>query len=329
MKLHLLPLVVATALTGCLSTAPKIGDESAKTSATGAAAGESAQNVNSQLERCDRPFGTVALVENQDAPWYLTLREHKLGSTIPVLRLLVQQSNCFIVVDRGRAMNNMETERRLRDSGELRRNANFGKGQMVAADYSITPEIIFDQKGTQQLGAAVGGVAGLLLGGLRTNEAATVLLLTDNRSGVQVAAAEGSAANTDFGLAGLASLGGAVAGLGGYGNTPEGKVIVAAFINAYNQMIQALRSYTAQTMGDRGLGTGGRLAVDGAPATTSEAPMSLKEAQMRLNRLGYDAGTPDGKMGAKTVQALRAFQQANGLPVTGKLDAATQNALRQ
>ena len=338
MRLRTLTLLagMAVATAGCMSTAPKIGDDGAKTAVTGAAGGAAAQNANSQIERCDRPFGTVALVENQEAPWFLTLREYKLGSTIPVLRLLVQQSNCFIVVERGRAMNNMMTERQLQQSGELRDQSNFGKGQMVAADYSITPEIIFDQKGTQQIGAAIGGWAGLIAGSIRKNEASTVLLLTDNRSGVQVAAAEGSSSNTDFALGGVVGLGGAAAGLGGYGNTPQGKVIVAAFVNAYNQMIQALRNYTAQSMGDRGLGTGGRLQVDGAPQpkpAAAPAPaarsggMSLLEAQRKLAALGYDVGKPDGKMGAKTRNALRAFQASRNLPQTGELDAATQAEL--
>jgi len=326
---------IALGLSGCVATAPKIGDDGAKTAVTGAAGGASAQNANSQIERCDRPFGTVALVENQDSPWFLTLREYKLGSTVPVLRLLVQQSNCFIVVERGRAMNNMNTERQLQQSGELRQNSNFGKGQMVAADYSITPEIIFDQKGTQGIGAVVGGWAGLIAGSIRKNEASTVLLLTDNRSGVQVSAAEGSSSNTDFSLGGFAVGGGLGAGMGGYSNTPQGKVIVAAFVNAYNQMVQALRNYTAQSMGDRGLGTGGRLQVDGAPSTAparaAAAPaartMSLLDAQRKLSQLGFDVGTPDGKAGPRTRNALRAFQASRQLPQTGQLDAATQAEL--
>ncbi|MCS6810094.1 MAG: peptidoglycan-binding protein, partial [Tepidimonas sp.] len=145
-------------------------------------------------------------------------------------------------------------------------------------------------------------------------------------------------------------LGGVGAGLGGYGNTPQGKVIVAAFVNAYNQMIQALRNYTAQSMGDRGLGTGGRLQVDGASSVRSQpavaqpavaqpaaqppsspasaaSGMTLLDAQRRLAALGYDVGKPDGKMGAKTRQALRAFQASKGLPQTGELDSATQAAL--
>jgi curli biogenesis system outer membrane secretion channel CsgG len=256
---------ICIVLSGCMATAPTLGDKGAKTTVTGATGGANAVQANSAIERCERPFGTVALVEEQHSAWYQTLREHKLGSTVPVIRLMVQQSNCFIVVERGRAMSHMNAERQLEQSGELRAQSQFGKGQMVAADYAISPEIIFDQKGTQGLGGALGGWAGMIAGSVRKNEASTVLLLTDNRSGVQVSASEGSASNMDYRLFGGLFGGGMGAMGGGYTNTPQGKVIAAAFVDAYNQMVKSLHSYQAQSMGDRGLGTGGRLGVEGSP----------------------------------------------------------------
>ena len=325
----------ATTLAGCLGSMPvQSGNVGAKTVATGAAGGASAENASGQLERCDRPFGTIAVVEDQNASWYHILSgQYRLTSTVPVLRLLMQQSNCFIVVDRGRAMGNMQQERALQQTGELRAGSNFGKGQMVSADYSMTPEVLFSERGTGGLGAVAGAVGGgivsALVGNIKTNEAATLLTLVDNRSGVQVGVAEGSAKNTDFGLGGLIGGGGAGAGLGGYTNTPQGKVIAGAFMDSYNQLVRAMRNYQGQTMGDRGLGTGGRLAVDGAaqPAGYSGGKMGLREAQAKLNQLGFDTGAPDGKMGAKTQSALREYQAERNIPVTGRLDAATQAEL--
>ncbi|THF62379.1 peptidoglycan-binding protein [Pseudothauera nasutitermitis] len=327
--------LLATALAGCVGSMPvRSGDAGAKTAATGSAGGANAANANSELERCERPFGTIAVVEDQNADWYRVLSgQYRLTSTVPVLRLLMQQSNCFIVVDRGRAMANMAQERALQQSGELRAGSNFGKGQMVSADYSLTPEVLFSERGTGGLGGVIGAiggsVAGAIAGGIRTNEAATLLTLVDNRSGVQVGVAEGSAKNTDFSLGGLAIGGGAGAGLGGYTNTPQGKVIAGAFMDSYNQLVRALREYTAQTMGDRGLGTGGRLGVDGASQQGgySGARLSAKDAQSRLNELGFDVGTPDGKIGPRTQAALREFQSERGIPVTGRLDATTQAEL--
>ena len=49
--------------------------------------------------------------------------------------------------------------------------------------------------------------------------------------------------------------------------------------------------------------------------------------QVELMRLGYYKGKIDGKMGPGTKEALRAFQQAQGLAVTGVLDNATLGKL--
>ena len=89
-------------LTGCETTDMQMGSQSAKTVATGSAAGTASANASGALERCSAPLGTVSLIENQSAGWYTILRnEYKLPPTANLLRLLVQQSNCFVVVERG------------------------------------------------------------------------------------------------------------------------------------------------------------------------------------------------------------------------------------
>jgi len=40
---------------------------------------------------------------------------------------------------------------------------------------------------------------------------------------------------------------------------------------------------------------------------------------MLLNKLGYDAGTPDGHMDARTREAILSFERNNGLRETGKV----------
>jgi len=330
----------AVLLTGCETTNMRMGSAESKTVATGAAGGATAANESTQLEKCSGPLGTVSLVENQDAGWYTILRnEYKLPPTSNLLRLLIQQSNCFIVVERGAAgMNAMDRERQLMGSGEMRGGSNFGRGQMVASDYGLSPEIIFSNNDAGGLGMALGGLLGgrggsavaALGGSLKTREASAMLTLVDNRSGVQVSASEGSASKSDF--AGFGQLFGSSAGgrLGGYQNTAQGKVLTAAFMDAYNQMVVALRSYKSQSVKGQGLGGGGRLTVDGSAApsqTKAGAGMSTREVQERLNALGYDVGTPDGASGPRTVKALREFQKAQGIPVTGRVDTATTGAL--
>ncbi|MHC2263355.1 L,D-transpeptidase family protein [Sinorhizobium meliloti] len=46
---------------------------------------------------------------------------------------------------------------------------------------------------------------------------------------------------------------------------------------------------------------------------------SVRDLQMLLNTLGYDAGLPDGFSGPATAAAIEAFQRAEGLPVEGKI----------
>lgn len=277
----------AALLLGGCATEPTMGGSKGNT-VTGGAGGATTQGANSQLEHCDETLGTVAVYENTTQPWWYELQSHKLGSTIPVLRVMIQQSNCFVIVERGKAMRNIMQERDIEKSGEMRGGSNFGKGQMVSADYTMEPEITFSAKGTQGGGAVLGGLIGgrtgaLIGGGFKANEASTTLLLVDNRSSVQISAATGSAKNFDFGgFGGLFTAGLGAAG-GGYSNTPEGKVIVAAFADSYNQMVKALRSYKAQQVRG-GLGTGGRLGVSGGSTPASKeleqgAPTQEKKAK--------------------------------------------------
>ena len=54
---------------------------------------------------------------------------------------------------------------------------------------------------------------------------------------------------------------------------------------------------------------------------------TVLEAQIALARQALSSGSIDGLNGPKTRRALRAFQAAQGLPVTGALDAATRARL--
>jgi lipoprotein-anchoring transpeptidase ErfK/SrfK len=55
---------------------------------------------------------------------------------------------------------------------------------------------------------------------------------------------------------------------------------------------------------------------------------TVLEAEVMLARIGFSSGTIDGRDGANFANALRAFQQANGL-APGRLDSATRTRLTQ
>jgi peptidoglycan hydrolase-like protein with peptidoglycan-binding domain len=53
----------------------------------------------------------------------------------------------------------------------------------------------------------------------------------------------------------------------------------------------------------------------------------ITQVQQALKAKGYDPGSTDGVMGTQTQEALRKFQQANGLQPTGTVDSRTAKAL--
>ncbi|MDO8315816.1 MAG: CsgG/HfaB family protein [Rugosibacter sp.] len=255
--------IAMISLTGCAQM--QQGSQDAKTTATGSVGGSNVQNANSTLERCSETLGTLAIDEDTSQQWYVTLQQHQLGPTTPVLKLLLQQTGCFVIVERGKAMRNIMGERDLAKSGELRKTSKMHKGQMVAADYIVSPSITFSNNNAGGMGAALGGLLGsvgaAVGGSISSKEASTMLTLIDTRSSVQIAAAEGSAKNMDFGFVG-GLVGSGVAGVGGgYSNTAQGKVIVAAFTDSVNNIVKAIKGYKAQKV-KGGLGSGGNLRVN-------------------------------------------------------------------
>lgn len=66
-----------------------------------------------------------------------------------------------------------------------------------------------------------------------------------------------------------------------------------------------------------------------AKPLAEDQPRPLMQAQVVLDRLGFTPGVIDGKMGMSTVNALKGFQESRGMPISGELDQATQQALAE
>jgi lipoprotein-anchoring transpeptidase ErfK/SrfK len=60
-----------------------------------------------------------------------------------------------------------------------------------------------------------------------------------------------------------------------------------------------------------------------------DKPRPLMQAQVVLDRIGFTPGVVDGKMGMSTVNAIKGFQEARGLRITGELDEPTVKALEE
>ena len=223
---------------------------------SGSAGPQGAQNAARELVRCDAPVATLALAENPNG--YVMGGAYQLpASPVPLVKLLAQQSGCFRVVDRAAGLRGTLQEQELQESGTLRKNSTVAKGKGYEAQYTLTPSLTFSE---QDAGRGLAGVMGMIpvlrdMAGLiglaeqvKLKEAQTALLLSDNETTEQVAAATGSARTTDLGVAGIAfgKLGGAAGA--GWSNTNEGKVIAAAFLDAHNQLVVQVRALQAKEL---------------------------------------------------------------------------------
>ncbi|MBY8335509.1 penicillin-binding protein activator LpoB [Alteriqipengyuania sp. NZ-12B] len=215
----------------------------------GASSGRKEQERGQQqIPRCSRNLGTIAIVEPDDQWW----REYNLGSPEAILRLFVQRSGCFTMVNRGRSMQSRAMERALADQGELQEGSNLGRGQVQVADYFLQPDIVSGNSNsggsavTGILGGLLGGAIGGIVGGIniKKKEANVTLVVVNSRTTVEEALVEGYARKTDLGWAagGGAGWWGGLAGAGGgsYQNTQIGQVIVLAYLDAYTKLIDEM-----------------------------------------------------------------------------------------
>ena len=195
-----------------------------------------------QIPRCAASLGTVTLADGQSYAW----REMQLSPPQSLLRVVIQRSGCFTLVDRGTGMNVAQRERELAGGGNLQRGSNVGGGQVRAADYVLVGEIASQDANTGGgalagiAGAALGGRAGALLGGIRTRnmEANVVLSLTNVRTSETALVTEGYASKRDMSWgAGGGGFGMGALGGGAYESTEIGRIAAQAFIQAYTDMV--------------------------------------------------------------------------------------------
>jgi curli biogenesis system outer membrane secretion channel CsgG len=206
-----------------------------------------AQQKVDGLETCAKPVGALAVVE-PNGQTLASLRRYNLESPTTLIRMFAQKSNCFQVVERGEGLQTMQAERQMASAGDLAAGSNVGGGQMKAADFVLTPTVLFSEGDAGGIGGFVGGAVskksgGVVGGGLKFKSAETTLLMSDVRSGIQLASAQGKAKKADVALGGAGIIGGAAAvGLGGYTKTNEGKVIASSFLDNFNKIVVDVRS---------------------------------------------------------------------------------------
>ena len=233
-------LITALAVFGMIATLPSQADAQRRSGA------QRAQDQQmAQIPRCSTNLGTITIADGQSTYW----RELQLSPPQSLLRVVIQRSGCFTLVDRGTGSQVADRERELASGGNLQRGSNIGGGQMRAADYVLVGEVASQNANSGGsavagiAGAVLGGRAGAVLGGIRTRnmEANTVLSLTSVRTSETVAVTEGyaSRSNVSWG-AGAGGFGAGALGGGAYENTEIGRIVAASFIQAYTDMVTQL-----------------------------------------------------------------------------------------
>ena len=248
---------------------------------------------------CTRKLGTVSIIDGDDMNGWT---QYHLAPPQKLLRVIVQRSGCFNIVDRGVGLSAAQTERGIGADMGLQRGSNVGQGQVKAADYVLVAEVQARDSNAGggavagAVGGMIGGTAGAVIGGLRTKklEANTVLSLTNVRTTETVAVQDGYAVKNDisWGAGGALGMGGAVGG--GYEDTEIGRIVTLSFINAYTMMVT-----------DLGLLSDGPPAAVAAPSKTFTAtrPVNLRETPVATGKLMrtlpigsivYPTGNKDG-----------------------------------
>lgn len=213
-----------------------------------AVSAKEADTKTPQIPTCDKRIGTLS-VKEPDNNWWTALN---LESPEALIKVFVSQSKCFTILDRGKGLQAAQAERALAGGGETRVGSNIGKGQMMAADYVLVPDIVNKNSNSGGnaigglLGGVIGGVAGAVVGGisLKSKTADVVLALTDVRSTEQISLQQGHAKKTDLGWTGGggAFFGGfAAGGASGYANTEIGQVVTMAYLDAFVKLVDDVK----------------------------------------------------------------------------------------
>ena len=207
-------------------------------------------------KKCPESAGSLRIVEPDDGmgAW----ASYGLPAPTRMLRVLVNDSRCFSVLDRGVGFAAAQAERALAQAGHLQDDQNIGAGQMLGADFVLIPDIVSQNPnaGGSNVGvqAASGQKRGLMAGMLNVatlgisgrmssnrQTAQVVLTLVDVRTSEQLVSVTGEAKITDRAWSAMVNAsnvqGSAGMRLGSWENTEIGKVIQEAYEEAFEQMV--------------------------------------------------------------------------------------------
>ncbi len=234
---------------------------------------------------CGTAIYIVEITEDVSQPWFRVLTlQHRLPSLRPLLRTLVNHSHCFI---------NANPDR-LRETSWIGKKqtkeylALYGDpGNSEAPHFILSPSVNFTATGQVE---------------------SVIMKLVDANSHERVETITGTLSNHAFSFDQLAKTR-QIEDMEAWQSNPEGMVIADAFMNAWPELDSVARHHGIQRSDEMGRRRGY------APSLRP-----VRQAQVRLAELNFYSGAIDGVENPAVTHALRAFQRATGLPITGRLD---------
>lgn len=262
------------------------------------------EQAMTDVPRCTRKLGTVSVMDGDDPSGWT---QFQLTGPQKLIKVLVQRSGCFNLVDRQSGLSAAQRERDIGANLGLQRRSNVGQGQIKAADYVLVAEVQASNRnsGGSAIGAAVGnrmfgGLGGLVGGiGSKKMEANTVLSLTNVRTTETIAVQDGYAVKNSVsfggGGGGFWGAGGAAAVGGGYDNTDIGRIVTLAFIQAYSKMVTDLGLVTPGSAGTAEAAPTKSFTAQGAVALRSVASPSGRVVRtLPAGAIVYPTGNKNG-----------------------------------
>ncbi|WP_083490699.1 CsgG/HfaB family protein [Stenotrophomonas humi] len=278
--------------------------------------------------KCNSAQGSLRIVEPDDGMGVWAT--YGLPAPTRMLRVLVNDSKCFTVLDRGAGFTAAQAERELAMGGHLQEDQNIGGGQMRGADFVLVPDIVSQNANAGGMslggGASNGGnkrglmgamfnVATLGVAGKLTTKKQTaevVLTLVDVRTSEQLISVTGEAKITDKAWAAAVSAsnlqGSAGVNVGSWDNTEIGKVIKEAYEEAYERMVDEIGNKRG-ALANRHVPQATRAATPIAPP---DAYQTLAASQARL----ANAAAARLQAGSAAPQARHA-ETGNGYAMDG------------
>lgn len=200
-----------------------------------------ATSIDSQIPRCSKTFGDIAINDGGDAAWRSQFTERtNMSSILPLLRNYVLQSNCFRVTTQGTASEGAiaSVARQARGS-DFRPSEKNGANQRVGADFLMVPTVNFAAKQVDNSNININDIPifkKLRIKSQTASASAEVTLeIFDARAGVLVASATGigkvNSTSSPFVSANA---------------RPEAASVASAILDAYSQIIPALDNYMSQ-----------------------------------------------------------------------------------